>query len=107
MLLINETNKANSTSSEKKNFSFPDKLREVLDEKFSITQIDCQHTEFYRCVNCVTTNFRRLSRDVYDKCCPSIKKNVFIKGECNKWYNTEIKIAKRNMRHAEKKYRQG
>ena len=29
-----------------------------------------------------------------------------IKGEYNKWYNTEIKTAKRNMRHAEKKFRQ-
>ena len=34
------------------------------------------------------------------------RRNILIKGECNKWYNTEIKIAKRNMRQAEKKYRQ-
>ena len=28
-------------------------------------------------------------------------------GESNKWYNTEIKIAKRYMKHAEQKYRKG
>ena len=50
----------------KNNSSFPDSLREVLDKKFSNTQNDCQHTEFYPCVNSVTTNFKRLSRDVYD-----------------------------------------
>ena len=50
--------------------------------------------------------FKQLSRDVYEKCCPSIEKNILIKGECSKWYNTEIKMAKRNMRRAEKKYRQ-
>ena len=31
---------------------------------------------------------------------------VIIKGECIKWYNTEIKTAKRSLRHAEKKYAQ-
>ena len=43
---------------------------------------------------------------MYEKCCPSIEKNILIKGECNKSYNAEIKMAKRNMRHAEKKYKQ-
>ena len=90
----------------KKYSSFPDNLREVLEEKFFITQNDCQHTEFHPCVICVTTNLKRLSRDVYDICCPSIEKNILIKGECNQWYNTEIKIFKRNMRHAGKIYRQ-
>ena len=41
----------------KKNSSFPDNLREELDEKFSITQNDCHHTEFYPCVNLVKTIF--------------------------------------------------
>ena len=71
-----------------------------------MTQNDRHYTEFYPYVNCVTTNFKRLSRDVYEKCCPSIENNILIKGKCNNWYNTEIKIAKRKMRHAEKKYRQ-
>ena len=56
--------KENSSGSEKKNDIFPDNLREELDEKFSITQIDCHHTEFYPCVNCVTMKFKRLSQDV-------------------------------------------
>ena len=60
-------------------------------------------TEIYPCVNCDTTYFKRLTRDVYEKGCSSVKKNILNKGECSKWYNTEIKIAKRNMRHAEKK----
>ena len=90
----------------KRNSSFPVNLRGELDEKFSITQNDCHHTKIYPFVNCVTTNFKRLTRDEYEKCCPSIEKNILNKGECNKWYNTEIIIAKRNMSHAEIKYRQ-
>ena len=61
---------------------FPDNLREELDKKFSITQKDCHHTELYRCVNCVTTKFNRLTRDVHEKCCPSVEKNKLIKGKC-------------------------
>ena len=64
------------------------------------------HTEFHPCVMCVTTKFKQLTRDVYEKCCLSIEKNILMKRECNKCHNTEIKIAKRNMRHAEKKRRQ-
>ena len=37
--------KENPTGSEKNNSSFPDNLREELDEKFSIIQNDCHHTE--------------------------------------------------------------
>ena len=88
----------------KKNYSFPHNLKEDVEEKFSIAQNDCQHSEIYPCVNCVTTKFKRLTRDVYEKCCPSIEKNIIIKGESIKWYNTEIKIAKRNMRYAQSKY---
>ena len=90
----------------KKNSGFPDNLREELDEKFSLTQKDCQHTEFYPCVKSFTTNFNQPTRDVYEKCCPTFKKSILIKGKCNKRYNTESKIAKRNIRRAEKKYRQ-
>ena len=39
--------KENSSDSEKNTSSFPDKLGEELDEKISITQNDCDHTEFY------------------------------------------------------------
>ena len=48
--------KENSSGSEKKRtLVFPDNLREEFDKKFSITQNDCQHTDFYSFVNCVTT----------------------------------------------------
>ena len=79
---------------------------EDFDEKFYITQIGGQQTKFQTYINCVTTAFKWHTQDVYEKCCSSSEKNILIKGECNKWYNTEIKIAKRNMRHAEKKSRQ-
>ena len=71
----------------KNNTSFPDDLREELDENFSITQNDCHHTDIYPCVKCVTTKFKRLSREVYEKCCSSIEMNILIRGKCNKWYN--------------------
>ena len=66
--------KENSSGSQKKNFSFPDNVREELDEQFSITQNHCHHTEFYPSVNRVATKFKRRTRDVYEKCCPSIEK---------------------------------
>ena len=72
----------------KKNFSFPDNLMEELDGKFSTTQNECNHTEFYPCVNWVTTKFKRLTPDAYEKCYPSIQKNILINGKCNKRYNT-------------------
>ena len=77
-------------------------LMEELNNKLYKTQNKCHLTEIYPRVNCVTT-FKRLTQDVYEKRCPSIEKNILIKGECTKWYNTEIKVAKRNTRHAEKK----
>ena len=48
----------------KKNSSFPDNLREELDEKLSITQNGCGHTEFFPCIKCVTAKFKRVTRDV-------------------------------------------
>ena len=87
-ILINQKFKENLSGSEEKNFSFPDNLREELDEKFSITQNDCQHTGFYPCGNSVTATFKQLCRDVYEKCCSSNEKNILIKGEYNKWYST-------------------
>ena len=53
--------KENSLASEKKNnSSFPNNLRDELDEKCSITQNDCQHSELHPCVNCITTKFSDL-----------------------------------------------
>ena len=92
-MLIMQKLKKNSSGSERRTLVFQ-------------TQNDCHHTEFYPCVNCVTTKFKRINWDVYEKCCPSIEKNMLIRGKCNIYYNTEIKIAKPNMRHAEKNYRQ-
>ena len=66
---------------QKNKSSFPGYLREELEDDFSITQNDYHNTDFNPCVNCVTTKFKRLSRDVYEKWCPSIEKNILIKGE--------------------------
>ena len=88
------------------NPSFPDNLREELDEKFSITQNDCHHMKLYPCVNCVSSKYKRITQDRYEKYCPSIEKNILTKGACNKRYNTEIEMAMLNMKHAEKNYRQ-
>ena len=82
-ILNMRTLKESSPGSEKSS-SFPDNLREELDEKFSVTQNDCHHTELQPCVNCVTTIFRRLTRDVYENSCPSIERNIPIKSEYSK-----------------------
>ena len=86
----------------KNNSCYPDNLREELDENFSIIQNDRHHIVFYPCVSCVTTKFKRFTRDAYERCCLSIEKNILFKGECDKWHNTETKISKRIKRHAEK-----
>ena len=70
---------------------------------FSITQNDCHHTEFYPCVSCVTTKIKQLTRQVYEKCCHQLRRIYLSK--VNVINGTEQKLAKRNMRHAEKKYR--
>ena len=75
-----------------------------MTRSFYIAQNDCHRINFFSCVNRGTTNFKRLSRDVYGKCFTPIEKNILMKGECNKWYNTKIKITKRNMRNTENKY---
>ena len=90
----------------KKNSGFPENLRAELEETFSITQKVCHHTEFYHYVNSVTTKFKGLTQDVFEKCCPSIEKNILMKGECDKWYNTESKIPERNMRHTKNNHGQ-
>ena len=50
--------------------------------------------------------FNQFTQDVFKRCCPLIEKNFLNKSGCNKWYNSKSNIAKRNMRHAEKRYRQ-
>jgi len=83
----------------KKNSELPDNLSIELHDKFRSDNIDCQHLGYHPCV------FRKIPQEVYERCCPVVEKNIPVKGSCNKWYNTEIKRAKRNLRRAEKKYR--
>ena len=92
-LLIMQKLEENSSGSGKKKTGFLDNLREELDEKFSKTQNDCEHIDFYPCVNCVTIKFKQLSQNLYEKCCPLFEKNISFKGKCKKLYNTEIKLA--------------
>ena len=49
-------------------------------------------------LNFIPVLFKRLIQDVYEFYCPSVEKNVLIKSEFNKWFNTEVKVAKRNKR---------
>ena len=60
----------------------PDNLRKELDKKFSKTKKDCHYTDFFPCVNCVTTEVKRHTQDMYEKCYPSIEKNILIIAEC-------------------------
>ena len=80
-------------------------LLHVLHNNFNSDNIDCQHVGDNPCVNCTTEYFKKLTQDIYDINCPLVKKNISVKGKNNKWYNTEIKLAKRNLRRAENKYR--
>ena len=89
----------------KRNSELPDNLLIELHDKFRSGNIDCQHLGYHPCVDCITELFRKLTQEVYERCCPVVEKNIPVKGSCNKWYNTEIKVAKRNLRRAEKKYR--
>ena len=79
-------------------------MMEELD-KFRVIQNDCHH-EFHPCVICVKRKFKLLTQDAYENCCSPIEKKIRINFEGNECHNTEIEVAKRNMRHAEKKYSQ-
>ena len=54
--------KENSSDSEKNNSSSPDNLREELDEKFSLTQYDCHHTEL------MSRMLQRISSELVETC---------------------------------------
>ena len=64
------------------NSGFPVKMLRKMSKKICITQNHC-----HPCVNCATTTFKRLTRDVYEQCCPLVEKKILIKGESNKCYN--------------------
>ena len=89
----------------KRNSEMADRLLSELEYRFTLGYFDCQHRENHPCVQCSTQYFRVLTKEVYENCCPLIEKNISVKGDSNKWYNTEIKVAKRNCRRAERKYR--
>ena len=80
----------------KSNSELPDKLLSELNSKFKLNNIVCEHIDHHPCVQCTIQQFKMLTREVYESCCPLIEKNVLVKGESNKWYNSEIKTAKRN-----------
>ena len=84
--------KENSSTSEK-NSNFPNNLRETLGEKISTTKNDCHRTEFFLVLIVLQRNSSELLVKVYEKFCPSTGMNIHIKVECNKKYNTEIKLA--------------
>ena len=51
-------------------------------------------------------SFRELSTEVFETNCPWVERKIRVKDQSVNWYNSEIGLAKRELRKAEKKYLQ-
>ena len=93
--------KENSSGSEKKS-SFPINLI----RSFILHLMTVNTLKFIPVLISLKQISRILLKTYMKNCYPWFEKNILIKGECNKWYNSEIKLARHNTRHAENKRRQ-
>ena len=84
---------------------FSDSLVSGICEEFG--NLNCAHQigDALNCVDCHVSTYRKVSIDFIDRVAPVIEKVISVKDNGKPWYNSDIRIAKRNMRRAEKKYR--
>ena len=76
-----------------------------LHTEFKAENLSCQQHRS-PCVDQANKQFRDISRHVYEKSCPLVKKNIRVTDSSKNWYNSDVAAAKRLMRKAEKKYKQ-
>ena len=57
-----------------------------------------------RCIDCLSADFRNVSSSVYENFAPVIEKKIAVVDLSKRWYNSQVKKAKRKLRRAEKIY---
>ena len=65
--------------------------------------VNCNHfVNIPICADCLISIYKRATSEYFERSAPLIEKNISICDSNNRWYNTDIKTAKRTMRKAEK-----
>ena len=88
----------------KYNQNFPEILKHALISSMTLNNMDCDHSSV-PCISCHVNYFRQTTSQVYDRCCPYVTKTIQVVDKSKNWYNSDVRIAKKNARKAEKKYR--
>ena len=88
----------------KSNPSFPASLNRVLISSMISSNISCHHSNL-PCISCYVGYFREITSNVFEECCPYISKTVQVVDKSKSWYNSDVRSASKNLRKAEKKYR--
>ena len=88
----------------KGNPNFTASLYNVLISSMVSNNIDCDHS-ILPCISCYVDYFRAVTSSVFEECCPYISKTVQIVDKSKSWYNSDVRSANKNLRKAEKKYR--
>ena len=87
-------NKSNINSKD-----FAQILRSIIPSE----DVDCDHFDDIRlCANCLTDIYKIATSEYFKEKAPLIEKNISVTDSQNRWYNNDIKAAKRLMRKAEK-----
>ena len=86
------------------NQNFPENLNLALTSSMTLNNVDCDHSNL-PCISCHVNCFRKTTSMVYDECCPYVTKTIQVVDKSKKWFNSDVRIAKKNVRKAEKKYR--
>ena len=91
----------NITFRDKKNL-MPDVVISKIIEKIEEKNVEfCLHnTQVKHCVICYTRIYNSISKAEYDVSCPIIEKEIIVKDRAP-WFNSDIRIAKREKRRAE------
>ena len=88
----------------KSNPSFPASLNSALISSMISSNINCDHSNL-PCTSCYVGYFRKITSKVFEECCPYISKTVQVVDKSKSWYNLDVRSANKNLRKAEKKYR--
>ena len=81
------------------------KLVQEFKHLFVPQNMVCSCSEISICVHCLNFIARNISRRVFDETCPLVEKKIRLQDESLKWFNSEVREAKKQMRKAEKKYK--
>ena len=82
-----------------------DSIKEIR-ERNSSCECNIDNNRFNEriCVNCFTINSNEILKSNYDNRCPEVTKQIVVK-ENAKWYNNELREAKREKKRLEGKWK--